>query len=102
MSLGLAFRCFFRALTDRKFGEQVRSILAGTALPPAPPPQVVPESKPAPLPPRTESLRLLALFQRDGLFLDFLMEDIAAYSDEDFGASAVRLGPSGTILPQTR
>ncbi len=42
--------------------------------------------KPAvPPKPSAEPLRLLAVLQRDGRLLDFLMEDIRAYGDEDVG-----------------
>jgi hypothetical protein len=52
----------------------------GRAAPVAPP-------KPAEPPkPSGEPLRLLALLQRDGRLLDFLMEDIQAYGDAQVGA----------------
>ena len=73
MSLGLALRCFFRALGDKTFGEQVAPLLA--------PPSDEPEK------PSGEAVRLLALLQRDGRLLDFLSEDIKEYSDDEVGAA---------------
>ncbi len=72
--LALAFRAFF-------------AILFGSPLPP----EVLPRSKPAP-PPAAEkasdgALQILSILQRDARLLDFLMEDLAAYSDEQVGAA---------------
>jgi len=68
-----------------------------TARPPAPPeaveapPEAAPAAPPvaapaAPAPP-TGALRLLALLQHEGRFLDFVLEDIDAYSDGQVGAA---------------
>jgi hypothetical protein len=46
----------------------------------APPP-------PKPVKPSGEPLRLLALLQREGRLLDFLLEEIAAYSNDQIGAA---------------
>ena len=43
---------------------------------------------PPPVKPSGEPVRLLALLQRDARLLDFLMENLGAYSDEQIGASA--------------
>ncbi|MCA9534321.1 MAG: DUF2760 domain-containing protein, partial [Myxococcales bacterium] len=51
---------------------------------------------PEPAPPRVSltdaapdaALQLLALFQREGRFVDFLMEDVSAFTDADIGAAA--------------
>jgi hypothetical protein len=50
---------------------------------PAPPPPPPPE----PVRPSAEPLRLLALLQREGRLLDFLMEDIQDYPDAQIGAA---------------
>jgi hypothetical protein len=34
------------------------------------------------------AVQILALFQRDGRLIDFLMEDLASYTDADIGATA--------------
>lgn len=73
MSLILAIRCFFRVLFDRPFATQIEPLLN---------------------PPKDggkrvsgESLRLLAILQRDGRLIDFLSEDINPYSDDQIGAA---------------
>jgi hypothetical protein len=78
--LGLATRTFCRVLGDATLAESVRPLLE-----PAP----VEEKKPARLSP--EPLRLLALLQREGRLLDFLLEDIQAASDEQVGAGVREL-----------
>ena len=47
--------------------------------------------KPAPAPPQFKptdgALQLLSILQRDARLVDFLMEDVAAYSDDQIGAA---------------
>jgi len=108
MSLGVAFRSFFRALSDRGFSDRVGALLDGKSPTPeltrsvptveitrsvptievTPPREIVREvikevNKPTP----GDSLRLLAVLQRDGRLLDFLGEDIADYEDAQIGAA---------------
>ena len=76
-SLGRYFtsrRIANRWLGDVKFAEKVNALAAPEK--PAPPPK-----------PSGEPLRLLALLQREGRLLDFLLEDIQAYSDDQIGAA---------------
>lgn len=76
-SLGRFFaarRIAGRWLSDAKFAEKVNA-LAGPEKPAAPPK------------PSAEPLRLLALLQREGRLLDFLLEDVQAYSNEQIGAA---------------
>jgi hypothetical protein len=75
----LAFRAFF-------------AILFGNPLPPelkpAPPPKPAAPAKPEPQPPNPAyALQLLAILQRDSRLLDFLMEDIASFEDDQIGAA---------------
>jgi len=63
-----------RYLSDPEFAEKVKALSA-----PPPPPE--PEK------PNAEPLRLLTLLQREGRLLDFLLEDIQAYSNEQIGAA---------------
>jgi hypothetical protein len=56
-------------------------MLAGRAQPAEPPKPAAPPK------PSGEPLRLLALLQRDGRLLDFLMEDVQAYDDAQIGAA---------------
>lgn len=66
--LVLAFRAWWRILTRREFAERVEAILDGT-------PSAGPD------------LRVLAVLQRDGRLIDFLMEDVDGYSDAQIGAA---------------
>jgi hypothetical protein len=68
-----AYALFWKALTDQGFAERVAPLLAP---PPARP------AKPSGVP-----LRFLALLQRDGRLVDFLLEDIQAYPDAQIGAA---------------
>jgi hypothetical protein len=75
----LAFRAFF-------------ALLFGRPLPPeAVPSPVRPVTPSAPAPPQPPNpayaLQLLAILQRDSRLLDFLMEDIASYEDDQIGAA---------------
>jgi len=72
----LAMRCELKALRDPTFKEKVEPLLR-----PGPPKEAKP-AKPSGAP-----LRLLALLQREGRLLDFLLEDIQSYPDADVGAA---------------
>lgn len=97
MSLGVAFRSFFRALSDGGFSNRVKDLLDGKVAPalpstPEPPREVVREVvkevvKEVPTPIPGEALRVLGVLQRDGRLLDFLSEDIAPYDDAQIGAA---------------
>ncbi|MBX3209504.1 MAG: DUF2760 domain-containing protein [Labilithrix sp.] len=50
--------------------------------------KVIEAPRPAGPPPTDAALQLLALFQREGRFVDFLEEDVASFSDADIGAAA--------------
>jgi hypothetical protein len=76
--LGVAFQAFRRVLGDARVAEKVKPLLG----PPEP-------EKPKKL--SGEPLRLLALLQREGRVLDFLLEDIAAATDEQIGAGVREL-----------
>lgn len=80
----LAFRAFFALLFSGKLPADLVSELglaAKTAPPPPKPPP--PEVKPA-----DGALQLLGILQRDARILDFFMEDISPYTDEQVGAAA--------------
>jgi hypothetical protein len=74
--IGLAYRAFRRTLSDPAFGDKIEGMLAVTEAKPSGPPK-----------PSGAPLRMLALLQREGRLLDFLLEDIKAYSDEQVGAA---------------
>jgi hypothetical protein len=72
--LGLASRCFGRVCRDQAFADRVAPLLTPPTKEEAPKPSGAP-------------LRLLAVLQRDGRLVDFLLEDIQSYSDGDVGAA---------------
>lgn len=96
--LSLAIGTFFALLGDGRLATQVQAVRNGTYVPaqppaPAPAPVQAPPSAPAPSPIRATAqvdaaLQLLGLLQREARFVDFLQEDIAAYSDADVGGAA--------------
>jgi hypothetical protein len=74
-SLGRYFaarKVALRWLNDPKFADKVNAFLAEAEKPPKP---------------SGEALRLLALLQREGRLLDFLLEDVQAYSNDQIGAA---------------
>lgn len=58
----------------------------------APAPAIQPAAPPKPMPPAaepgSEALMLLSLLQEKGRFVDFVMDDIAAYTNDQVGAAA--------------
>jgi hypothetical protein len=72
--LGLAWRAMRRAVRDPDFGTKLATMLE-------------PAAAQAPARPSGVPLRLLALLQREGRLLDFLMEDIQSYPDAQIGAA---------------
>ncbi len=72
MSLSAAFKWFFKVLRE---GEP-----AVAAPAPAAPPVFTPSTEPA--------TQLLALLQKEGRLVDFLMEDVAQFGDAEIGAAA--------------
>src|SRR5262245_43988861 len=69
----LACRAVLRVLRDAELAGKVAKLLT-------PPP-------PGPIKPSGEAVRLFALLQREGRLLDFLLEDIQAYSNDQIGAA---------------
>ncbi|AFE04557.1 hypothetical protein COCOR_02247 [Corallococcus coralloides DSM 2259] len=101
----LAWLCFWRCLVSREFAQavlptsraydagQLKELPSGDtqAPPPVKTPVVPAPVAPAPLPPEREhasALSLLAMLQREGRFLDFVQENVAAFPDADVGAAA--------------
>jgi hypothetical protein len=85
--LALAFSLFFRVLFNAVFARRAQ-LLGADATPDAPaaaPIAAAPKLREAPT---DAALQLLGLLQREGRFLDFLQEDISAYSDAQVGAAA--------------
>lgn len=69
----LAIRSSLRTLRNREFADKISNLLE---------PKDQGPPKPSGVP-----LRLLALLQREGRLLDFLLEDISAYPDAQIGAA---------------
>jgi hypothetical protein len=84
--VGLAFVAFFRVLSDGVFAHRV-SIARLPAPAPVTPEPVKPQTKVTEADTRA-ALQLLGLLQREGRLVDFLMDDIAAFSDAEIGAAA--------------
>ncbi|MHB2017214.1 MAG: DUF2760 domain-containing protein [Candidatus Xenobia bacterium] len=77
MSFVVAIKCFFKILFDPAFAQKAGALLEGSA--PA-------AGKAAPAGPSAAAL--LAVLQRDGRLLDFLMEKIDGIPDAQVGAVA--------------
>jgi hypothetical protein len=97
--ISLAVGTFFSILGSGEFAADVlrlrngEKIGAAQAPAPAAAPTPAPQPKPQPAPILKEAtpdaaLQLLGLLQRDARFIDFVEEDIKAYSDADIGAAA--------------
>ena len=78
-----AFRSFFAILFKGVIPDDVASAL-GLARRATPRPAAVPT---APATVSDGALQILAILQRDSRLIDFLMEDIAGYSDDQVGAA---------------
>ncbi len=90
MRLFLALRVFFRTLLNSSFGQEQQKLLAAepTAEPAGLPAPEVSVSKPkTKTPQRSEAITLLAALQREGRLVDFLMESLDDYSDDQIGAA---------------
>jgi hypothetical protein len=72
--LFFVIRAAYRLERDRDFAARVQAIWQ----PPPPPPPPKPSGAP---------LRILILLQREGRLVDFLLEDLLAYSNEQVGAA---------------
>lgn len=85
----LAFRCFFNILFSGRLSDSAITELglsrraAAPAVPAAPPTPVAKVSDGA--------LQILAILQRDSRLLDFLMEDLTSYSDDQIGGAVREL-----------
>jgi hypothetical protein len=80
----LAFRAFFALLFQGALSPDLRSdlgVILKSEIPKPPPPK--PEIRA-----EDGALQLLGILQRDARLLDFFMEDISPYSDDQVGAAA--------------
>jgi hypothetical protein len=81
--LWLALVVPWKVLFDGAFAARIANLRQTAALPSGRPPEPAQAG-----PDYTAALQLLALLQREGRFIDFLQEDVAAFSDAEIGAAA--------------
>ena len=86
----LAFRCFFNLLFGGALSPETVQDLGLSARPAAAP---KPAAAPAAAVVRTSdgALQILGILQRDSRLVDFLMEDITSYQDDQIGAAVREL-----------
>ncbi len=95
--ISLAFRSFFAILFGDQLPEDIAKAFgyvkeAAVKPPPAPKPIIEVRTSDG-------ALQILGILQRDARLIDFLMEDIAPYSDEQVGAAVRNLhGQSREVL----
>jgi len=83
----LAFRCFFNLLFHGELSAETMAALRLSR--PAP---VAAAPKPAPAVRTSDgALQILGILQRDSRLIDFLMEDITGYADDQIGAAVREL-----------
>lgn len=87
--LVLAFIAFWRALTDLDFARNLdRLHRGGLSASVTKPVSTTPEPASLRETNADSALQLLGLFQQEGRLVDFLQEDVSAYSDAEIGGAA--------------
>ena len=84
--VALAFSAWFAIIGSGELPEDVMRTLVKTPEPAAPPVDRPPEQAAAP-DPGQRATQVLALLQRDGRLVDFLMEDLSGYADAQIGVA---------------
>jgi hypothetical protein len=85
--IALAFRSFFAILFTGRLPVDIAQAFGFTQVK-----SPTPTAKPAPQArPSDGALQILGLLQRDSRLIDFLMEDISSYSDDQVGAAVRNL-----------
>lgn len=89
----LAFRCFFTIVFQGRLSDSAITALGLSRRSPAAPAAAPKAPAPAGGAPKTSdgALQILGILQRDSRLIDFLMEDISAYSDDQVGAAVREL-----------
>ena len=85
----LAFRSFFAILFSGQLPADIAQDLGLSPKKASPPPKPTPPPRVAQ--PSDGALQILGILQRDSRFIDFLMEDIRSYSDDQVGAAVREL-----------
>lgn len=83
--IALAFRCFFAILGSGKLSAELISELGLTSRVAAKP--AAPKAEPPAHQTSDGAIQILGILQRDSRLVDFLMEDISAYADDQVGAA---------------
>jgi hypothetical protein len=84
--IGLAFRSFFAILFTGKLPADIAKAFGYIENKPQPVSKPVPQVRAS-----DGALQILGILQRDSRLIDFLMEDIGGYSDEQVGAAVRNL-----------
>ena len=84
--LSLAFSAWFSIIGSGELPEDVVATLVRPAAPVAASAAAA-AAAPAPADPGHRATQVLAILQRDGRLIDFLMEDLTAYDDAQIGAA---------------
>lgn len=93
MSIGLAFKSFFKILSDAGFAQKVNALFhSASDSKIIEPKDSGPKVEKAPIiiekrPTRSDAVTLLSALQRDARLVDFLMENIKDYDDAQIGAA---------------
>jgi hypothetical protein len=90
--ISLAFRCFFNLLFGGALSDETIKDLKLSRRETAAKPAAAPVAAAVPVVKTTDgALQILAIMQRDARLLDFLMEDISGYQDDQIGAAVREL-----------
>lgn len=91
--ISLAFRCFFNLLFQGRLSDPVVAALGLSRRAAAATQTAAAKSAPAAPAVKTSdgALQILGILQRDARLIDFLMEDITSYSDDQIGAAVREL-----------
>ena len=84
--IALAFRSFFAILFTGRLPAEIAQVFGFTQSKPQPAPKPVPQVRSSDGAPQ-----ILGILQRDSRLIDFLMEDIASYQDDQIGAAVRNL-----------
>ena len=88
----LAFRAFFNILFQGRLSDALASRLGLSRRAAAPASAAKPSASAPPAAQTSDgALQMLGILQRDSRLLDFLMEDVAAYTDDQIGAAVREL-----------
>ena len=85
--ISFAFRSFFSILFGGNLPADIAQAFGYSKAVPVPPPKPAPPPKPT-AGPADGAVQILAVLQRDARLVDFLMEDLSSFGDDQIGAAA--------------